>query len=66
MPRPFLNVAELAIYLGVARHSLYEWRVKGTGPPWFRLGKKIKYRPEDVEDWIAEQQEKELERQGSS
>ena len=47
-----LTVDELAIYLGVPVATLYAWRYKQEGPPGFRVGRYIRYRPTDVQQWI--------------
>ncbi len=52
-----LSVQELAQYLGVPAATLYQWRYRGEGPPGFRVGKHLRYRWGDVEDWIERQLE---------
>jgi predicted DNA-binding transcriptional regulator AlpA len=32
--------------------TLYQWRYRGVGPPGLRIGRHIRYRPEDVEAWL--------------
>ncbi|HUG09109.1 MAG TPA: helix-turn-helix domain-containing protein [Acidimicrobiia bacterium] len=44
-----LTVAELARYLGVPVGTLYQWRYRSEGPPRFRVGRHVRYRPRDVE-----------------
>lgn len=46
---------ELAAFLGVARHTVYQWRYRGEGPRGFKVGGAVRYRPEDVEEWLEEQ-----------
>ena len=43
---------ELAAYLDVPVSTLYDWRWRGEGPRGFRVGKHIRYRRSDVEQWI--------------
>lgn len=54
-----LTVAELAEYLGVARHTVYQWRYRGEGPPGFRLGGRgqVRYRESEVIAWLEEQRD---------
>lgn len=47
-----LSPQELASYLGVPVRTLYQWRYKGLGPPGLRIGRHVRYRPEDVEAWL--------------
>ncbi len=51
-----LGVRELAEWVGVTEQVIYDWRHRGVGPPGYRLhGGLVKYRPADVEKWLAEQ-----------
>ncbi len=52
-----LTVEELADYLGVPVATLYQWRHRGEGPPGFRVGRYIRYRRNDVEQWIRDRLE---------
>ena len=52
-----LTVEELADYLGVPIATLYQWRHRGEGPPGFRVGRYIRYRRNDVEQWIRDRLE---------
>jgi len=47
-----LNVHELSAVLGVPEATLYGWRTQGKGPRGIRVGRHLRYRPEDVEAWI--------------
>lgn len=40
---------------GVPVETLRYWRKKGTGPPSTRLGRRVVYREDQVEDWIKAQ-----------
>lgn len=46
------GVKELSEYLGVPVATLYQWRSKGYGPPGRRLGKHVRYVPEQVSEWV--------------
>ncbi len=35
------------------RNKLAQWRYKGIGPAFYRLGRKIVYRGEDLNAWAA-------------
>jgi excisionase family DNA binding protein len=43
---------ELADYLGVPIKTIYEWRYLGFGPPGYRIGRHVRYRLTDVEQWL--------------
>ena len=49
-----LTVEELADYLVVPVATLYQWRYRSEGPPGFRVGRYLRYRKRDVEDWIED------------
>lgn len=46
------SVEEVSYYLGVPVSTLYFWRSEGGGPPSRRVGRHLRYRAEDVEDWV--------------
>lgn len=46
---------EAAAVIGVSAQSLSRWRKAGIGPPYLRLGRKVRYRPGDVTVWIDSQ-----------
>jgi excisionase family DNA binding protein len=50
-----LTVDELAEYLGVPVATLFQWRYRGGGPQGFRVGRYVRYRWSEVEEWIERQ-----------
>ena len=42
-----------ATYLGLTKRTLERWRVNGSGPKFVKVGKKILYRPSDLEAWMT-------------
>jgi hypothetical protein len=44
---------EAAAELGIASGTLDNWRVKGCGPAFVKLGGSIKYRDEDLQAFVA-------------
>ena len=50
-----ISVKELADYLDVPVTTLYQWRYRREGPPGFRVGRHVRYRWSDVEEWIEHQ-----------
>ncbi|CAN5777821.1 helix-turn-helix domain-containing protein [soil metagenome] len=49
-----LGVPELSAYLGVPIATLYVWRTRGEGPRGIKVGRHVRYRPEDIERWLEE------------
>lgn len=52
----WLTAAELADRLKVAQSTLWQWNLRGYGPPAVRIGGKLRYRITAVEAWEAEQE----------
>lgn len=40
--------------LGISQAALQEWRSRGIGPAFVKLGKAVYYRRDDVVKWIDE------------
>lgn len=59
MPPKPMTQEDLSVYLGVAEGTLENWRVRGLGPKFFRLGgssrSPVRYDPKDVEEWVRSQ-----------
>jgi excisionase family DNA binding protein len=52
-PESYLQPPEAAAYLGSSRSTLAKRRLRGDGPRFFRLGRAIRYRREDLDEWLA-------------
>jgi excisionase family DNA binding protein len=48
-----LSPSDLAAYLRVPLQTVYGWRCRGGGPRGYRIGKHVRYRQVDVEEWLA-------------
>lgn len=51
-----LNVTEAARFMGVSVDFLNRRRMRGSevqGPPFMRVGRSVRYRKEDLENWLA-------------
>ena len=48
-----LSQREAAALLSLSERTLERFRVSGTGPKFVRLGRSIRYRPTDIEAYIA-------------
>lgn len=53
--QPLLTTAELAAYLQVPVTTLHRWRHDGTGPDAMRVGRHLRYEPQDVDRWLEGQ-----------
>ena len=46
---------ETSKYIGFDARTLQSWRMKGTGPRYVQISPRcIRYRPEDIDQWIKE------------
>lgn len=49
---PLWTVQDVSAFLRVPVQTLYSWRTHGYGPPARRVGKYLRYRPDDVTRWL--------------
>jgi len=42
---------EVAARLGVSRFTVRSWRLKGVGPRFLKMGRAVRYRPHDVDEY---------------
>lgn len=52
--RGALSAKEAASYLSTTEGTLSQWRHRGEGPPFLRMGRKIAYRIETLDSWLRE------------
>ena len=46
------TIDQAADYLLMSKKTLYGWRCRSYGPPSYRLGNQIRYRPAEVRAWV--------------
>ena len=54
MIRNLWGPQDVAAYLGVPIGTVYYWRSNGGGPPGRRVGKYVRYKPDEVERWFED------------
>lgn len=54
---PLWTVHDVSAYIGVPVATIYQWRVRGEGPPAIRLGRHLRFDRAAVLTWIANQAE---------
>ena len=52
MTTQLLRETDLARILGKAPVTIRRWRLLAQGPRFLRIGRNIRYRPEDLERWL--------------
>lgn len=50
-----LTEAEAAERLALSVRTLQQWRVRGGGPPFLKLGASVRYDVEALESWVSGQ-----------
>lgn len=55
-PAVLLDEKQAAGRLCLAVRTLQKWRVVGGGPRFVKLGRSVRYRPEDLNQWIMQRQ----------
>lgn len=54
-PRPLMDTVETAVYLKIGKKTLENWRSLGEGPPYLKLGGRVRYDPRDLDQWLKKQ-----------
>ncbi|MDG1416850.1 MAG: DNA-binding protein [Maricaulis sp.] len=49
---PLLDAPATSQWLGLSISKLAKMRLDGTGPKYAKLGVRVVYRPDDVNDWL--------------
>ncbi|CAM5643034.1 helix-turn-helix transcriptional regulator [Streptomyces aurantiogriseus] len=53
LPTQYLTPEDLVILLRLPSvETVYQWRRKGIGPRGFRVGRHLRFDPEDVRAWV--------------
>ncbi|MFE0039837.1 helix-turn-helix domain-containing protein [Streptomyces sp. NPDC059015] len=53
LPDRYLTPDDIAEIFDVPKQTVYQWRKKRVGPPGFRIGKHLRYDPDDVRTYVA-------------
>ncbi|WP_082557043.1 AlpA family transcriptional regulator [Modestobacter sp. Leaf380] len=54
MSQTVLSPSTLSECLDVSESTLRRWRALGEGPAFVRVGRQVRYRPSDVEEWLVD------------
>jgi len=46
------TIEQAAACLMLSKRTLYGWRCRKVGPPSYRIGNQIRYRPGEVRTWV--------------
>ena len=51
------SIKDVGHYLDVPVATIYQWRVRGEGPPATRMGKHLRFEPDVERAWVSEHRE---------
>lgn len=51
----FLNTTQAAVRMGIKRLTLARWRTEGKGPRYHKVGGRVLYDPDDIDEWLDDQ-----------
>lgn len=54
--RRLLKSRELAELFGLEDNTLRIWRMRGEGPPFYKIGKSVRYDEERVREFLADRE----------
>ena len=49
---PLWSVQQVSYFLGVPVDTLYAWRHRGIGPKAHKVGRHLRYNPDEVWQWL--------------
>ena len=49
-----LSIQEVAKLLKVPVSAIYAWNRRGVGPPFYKVGRKLRYRKSNARNWLGE------------
>jgi predicted DNA-binding transcriptional regulator AlpA len=49
---PMEGLDWLSDLIRIPPRSIYNWRLRGEGPPAYRVGRHLRFRPSEVEAWL--------------
>ncbi len=52
VPQRYLRTPEAARFVGLSIRTLEKHRIYGTGPRYSKLGGRVVYRVEDLQEWV--------------
>lgn len=50
---PLLNEREVAGLTRMSLASVRRWRLFGQGPKYIKIGAAVRYKPDDISEWLA-------------
>ena len=54
IPSPLWTTKQAAVYLGLSMSTLNKWRCYGSGPAFLKLGRSVRYRKSQLDNFLTE------------
>jgi excisionase family DNA binding protein len=65
-PLRYLTTADAARYLAIGRQTLPKLRLRGSGPPFLKFGRTVRYSIEDLDEWARTRRRRSTSDRGNS
>jgi excisionase family DNA binding protein len=49
---PLLDLEWLSEFIDIPPRTIYNWRLRGEGPPAYRVGRHLRFRRSEVDAWL--------------
>ncbi|MCB1467593.1 MAG: helix-turn-helix domain-containing protein [Rhizobiaceae bacterium] len=49
----YLKEGQVVELLGLPVRTLQSWRLRGGGPEFYKIGRSVRYKRSDLEEWLA-------------
>ena len=53
IPDTYLKEGQVAELLGLPVRTLQSWRLRGGGPEFYKIGRSVRYKRSDLDEWLA-------------
>jgi predicted DNA-binding transcriptional regulator AlpA len=55
---PLLDLEWLSEFIDIPPRTIYNWRLRGEGPPAYRVGRHLRSRRSEVDAWLDSRRDK--------
>lgn len=55
-PGEVMTTVQAAAYMGLSKQQMEIWRCRGGGPVFVKLARRVRYRRNDLDAWLADRQ----------
>lgn len=55
---PLQDLDWLSEFIGIPPRTIYNWRLRGEGPPAYRVGRHLRFRRSEVDAWLDGRRDK--------